>query len=115
MAEGQHGSAVGEGSLRWDVIVIGDGLAGLASANHDPAKWGDDADELDVRRKGAGQHVAFGSGSHYCLGASLAKLEAQASIGRFLRRFPNARISGEPVWNGRINLRGLERLDVTLT
>lgn len=90
-------------------------MAGLASANHDPAKWGDDADELDVRRKGAGQHVAFGSGSHYCLGASLAKLEAQASIGRFLRRFPHARISGDPVWNGRINLRGLERLEVTLT
>ena len=90
-------------------------MAGLASANHDPAKWGDDAGELDVRRKGAGQHVAFGSGSHYCLGASLAKLEAQAAIGGFLRRFPNAQVSGDPAWNGRINLRGLERLEVTLS
>ena len=89
-------------------------MAGLASANHDPAKWGDDADELDVRRPGAGQHVAFGSGSHYCLGAALAKLEAQVAIGAFLRRFPDASITGEPEWNGRINLRGLERLDVTV-
>jgi cytochrome P450 len=87
-------------------------MAGLASANHDPAKWGADADELDVRRPGASQHMSFGSGSHYCLGASLAKLEAQAAIGGFLRRFPNASVAGEPVWNGRINLRGLERLDI---
>ena len=87
-------------------------MAGLASANHDPAKWGPDADELDVRRAGAGQHVSFGSGSHYCLGASLAKLEAQVAIGSFLRRFPDAHAIGDVVWNGRINLRGVERLDI---
>ena len=69
---------------------------------------------LDVRREGAAQHVSFGSGSHYCLGASLAKLEAQAAIGRFIRRFPDATVAGEPVWNGRINLRGLEHLPVSL-
>ncbi len=87
-------------------------MAALGSANHDPAKWGPTAEELDVRREGAGQHLAFGSGAHYCLGASLAKLEASVAIGRFLRRFPDAEIVGEPVWNGRINLRGLDRLDV---
>jgi len=86
----------------------------LASANHDPAKWGDDAGQLDVRRAGVGQHMSFGGGSHYCLGASLARLEGQSAIGRFLRRFPDAAISGEPRWNGRINLRGLDRLDVTV-
>ncbi|NND75995.1 MAG: cytochrome P450 [Ilumatobacter sp.] len=89
-------------------------LAGLASANHDPAKWGPTADELDVRREGAGQHLSFGSGAHYCLGASLAKLEAQIAIGTFLRRFPDASVAGDPEWNGRINLRGLEHLPVTL-
>ena len=88
-------------------------LAGLASANHDPDKWGPTADELDVRREGAGQHLSFGSGAHYCLGASLAKLEGQIAIGGFLRRFPNAALAGEPEWNGRINLRGLEHLPVT--
>ncbi|MEP1123241.1 MAG: cytochrome P450 [Ilumatobacter sp.] len=89
-------------------------MAGLASANHDPAKWGDDADELDVRRTGAGQHVSFGSGSHYCLGASLAKLEAQVAIGSFLRRFPGAHATGDVEWNGRINLRGVERLEIAV-
>ncbi len=90
-------------------------LAGLASANRDPGKWGPTADELDLRREGAGQHLSFGSGAHYCLGASLAKLEGQVAIGSFVRRFPDARVVGDPVWNGRINLRGLERLDVALT
>jgi cytochrome P450 len=86
----------------------------LASANRDPAKWGHDAEQLNVRREGTGQHMSFGGGAHYCLGASLARLEAQVAIGKFLRRFPNAEIAGEPVWNGRINLRGLDRLDVSV-
>jgi len=89
-------------------------LAGLASSNHDPKKWGHTAEELDVRRDGAGQHLSFGSGAHYCLGASLAKLEAAIAIGTFLRRFPDAAVSGDVEWNGRINLRGLEYLPVTL-
>jgi len=89
-------------------------MAGLASANHDPDKWGDDADELNVRREGAAQHVSFGSGSHFCLGASLAKLEAQVAIGSFLRRFPDAHAIGDVVWNGRINLRGIERLEIAV-
>ena len=89
-------------------------LAGLASSNHDPKKWGPTAEELDVRRYGAGQHLSFGSGAHYCLGASLAKLEASIAIGTFLRRFPDAAVSGDVEWNGRINLRGLEYLPVTL-
>jgi cytochrome P450 len=87
-------------------------MVSLASANHDQAKWGENADELDVRRTGTAQHVAFGSGSHFCLGSSLAKLEAQSAIGRFLRRFPDARATGAPEWNGRINLRGVERLHI---
>ncbi len=90
-------------------------LAGLASANRDPDKFGPTADDLDLRRADAGQHVSFGGGAHYCLGASLAKLEAQIAIGRFLRRFPDVAIAGEPVWNGRINLRGLERLEVSVS
>ena len=60
------------------------------------------------------QHLAFGSGAHFCLGSSLAKLEAQVAIGSFIQRFPSARVVGEPEWNGRINLRGLQRLDVAL-
>ncbi|MDG2025981.1 MAG: cytochrome P450 [Acidimicrobiales bacterium] len=86
----------------------------LASANRDPEKFGPAAGELDLARADAGQHVSFGSGIHYCLGASLAKLEGQFAIGRFVRRFPNAAIAAEPVWNGRINLRGLDELQVAV-
>ena len=89
-------------------------LTGLASANRDPDKWGPTADDLDIRRDGAAQHVSFGSGIHYCLGASLARLEAQVAIGTFVRRFPNARLAGAPEGNGRINLRGLEHLPVAV-
>ncbi len=105
---------IGEGDRR---TVIEKGtfvMAGLASANHDTDRWGPTAEDLDLTREGAGQHLSFGSGSHYCLGASLAKLEAQIAIGRFLRRFPEATVVGEPEWNGRINLRGLEHLRVSL-
>ena len=63
---------------------------------------------------GTAQHLSFGSGAHYCLGSSLARLEAQVAIGSFARRFPNAGVVGEPVWNGRINLRGLEQLHVAV-
>jgi cytochrome P450 len=84
----------------------------LASANRDPEKFGGTANELDIRRADAAQHLSFGSGIHYCLGASLAKLEGQVAIGGFVRRFPKARIIGDPVWNGRMNLRGLDRLAV---
>ena len=87
----------------------------LASANRDPEKFGPTAEALDIRRPDAGQHVSFGSGIHYCLGASLAKLEAQVAIGGFLRRFPNARVVGEPVGNGRMNLRGLDELVVDVS
>lgn len=90
-------------------------LTSLAAANHDPAFWGETAEELDLTRTNASQHVSFGSGVHYCLGSSLAKLEAEIAIGTFVRRFGQVEIVGEPAWNGRINLRGLESLVVDLT
>ena len=89
-------------------------LACLASANRDPELFGPTADELDLGRADASSHLSFGSGTHYCLGASLAKLEARVAIGSFLRRFPTARLAGEPTWNGRTNLRGLSTLPVEL-
>ncbi|MEM7091431.1 MAG: cytochrome P450 [Actinomycetota bacterium] len=89
-------------------------MAVLASANHDPDKFGADADQLDLRRPTAGQHVSFGSGAHYCLGASLAKLEAQVALGSLVERFGHATLAGDPVWNGRLNLRGLEHLPVSV-
>jgi cytochrome P450 len=89
-------------------------LTCLGSANHDEARWGPTADELDITRADAGQHMSFGNGIHHCLGSSLARTEAQVAIGALVRRFPDLALAGEPERNGRVVLRGLESLPVTL-
>ena len=86
----------------------------IASANRDPAHWGTDADVVDIGRAGAHNHLAFGGGVHYCLGAALARLEGQVAIGSLVSRFPRMELAGEPVWNGRINLRGVDQLPLAL-
>jgi cytochrome P450 len=91
-------------------------MTSLGSANRDPLKWGPSADRLDLRRAEARDHVSFGGGFHSCLGAHLARLEGQVAVGTLVRRFPNMELATEtPEWNGRIVLRGLTRLPVTLT
>lgn len=90
-------------------------LTCLASANRDPAKWGNDAQSLDVTREGAAQHLGFGSGIHHCLGASLARLEGRLALGTLIRRFPDLELATDtPAWNGRLVLRGLDSLPVAL-
>jgi cytochrome P450 len=87
----------------------------LGAANRDPAHFGPDADRLDLGRTLAPQHLAFGGGIHHCLGAVLARAEARAAIGGLVRRFPRlAPTDAPPDWNGRLVLRGLESLPVTL-
>jgi cytochrome P450 len=87
----------------------------LGAANHDPAHFGQDADELDLRRRNAPHHVSFGGGIHHCLGAVLARAEARAAIAALVRRFPAMALTNESqVWNGRLVLRGLDTLPVTL-
>jgi cytochrome P450 len=86
----------------------------LASANRDPDRFGDDGERLDVTRPEAHQHLSFGGGPHYCLGAALARLEGEVAIGSLIRRFPNLDLAGDIEWNGRLNLRGLERFPVRL-
>ena len=87
-------------------------IAGLAAANRDPDAFGPDADKVRVDRDNARQQVSFGAGIHHCLGASLARLEGRLAIASLIRRFPDLELDGEPVWNGRINLRGLTSLPV---
>jgi len=85
----------------------------LGSANHDPAMFGPDAESLDLRRTNPGRHLSFGSGVHHCLGASLARLEAQVALGTLVRRFPELELATDaPAWNNRIVLRGLDTLPV---
>jgi len=104
--------ALGDQTIEAGVFV----LTGLASANRDPAKWGDDAQSLDVTRPGAAQHLSFGSGIHHCLGAALARLEGRIALGTLIRRFPDLELATDaPAWNGRLVLRGLDTLPVHLT
>lgn len=87
---------------------------GLASSNRDQQKWGPDADRVDLRRPDASDHVSFGGGHHFCLGAALARLEGQVAIGRLVRRFDRIEATAEPVYNGRLNLRGLASLPLAV-
>ena len=89
-------------------------IASLAAANRDPGRWGPDADALRLDREDARAHVSFGAGVHHCLGAALARLEGRVAIQRLVERFPDLRLAGEPVWNGRINLRGPQHLPVAV-
>ena len=89
-------------------------LTSLGSANHDPAAFGPTADQLDLRRVDAARHLAFGSGTHHCLGASLARLEGTIAITRLIRRFPELHAIGDPAWNGRMVLRGMDSLQLSL-
>jgi cytochrome P450 len=87
----------------------------LGSANRDPAKWGATADVLDLRRADAREHMSFGGGFHSCLGAHLARLEGQVAMTTLVRRFPGVELATDaPEHNGRIVLRGLAELPVTL-
>jgi cytochrome P450 len=90
-------------------------MTALGSANRDPEKWGPTADDLDLRRADANQHVSFGGGFHSCLGAHLARLEGQEAITRLVRRFPDLELATDTLeYNGRIVLRGLTRLPLSI-
>lgn len=84
----------------------------LAAAHRDPAVT-DRPDEFDPDRPSI-RHLAFGLGPHFCLGAPLARMEASVALSAVTRRFPHARLAGEPVYKPHVTLRGLERLDVSL-
>ncbi|WP_059006868.1 cytochrome P450 [Streptomyces specialis] len=89
-------------------------IACLASANRDETFWGPDAGLLRVDRPNARHHVSFSAGPHHCLGAALARLEGRVAIERLVRRFPGLSPDGDVVWNGRVNLRGPDRLPIAV-
>ncbi len=87
----------------------------LGAANHDPEHFGPDADELDITRRDAPHHISFGGGIHHCLGAVLARAEARIAVGSLVARFPELALATDaPAWNGRLVLRGLDALPVSL-
>ena len=74
----------------------------------------DDPSVLRLDRPNANRHLAFAGGVHYCLGASLAKLEAQVAIGTLIRRFPDVDLAGDVHWRDRLTIRGVDRLPLEL-
>ncbi len=80
----------------------------LGAANRDPQVFPDPA-RLDVARSAA-NHLAFGRGIHYCLGAPLAQLEGRVAFEALLPRLSNLRLAEEPRYRNQVTLRGLESL-----
>ncbi|WP_316214656.1 MULTISPECIES: cytochrome P450 [unclassified Bradyrhizobium] len=76
----------------------------IGAANRDPAQF-EDPERFDVTRI-SNKHLAFGTGAHQCAGMALARLEGAIAISRFLKRFPNYALTGEPVRGGRVRFRG---------
>ncbi|MER5466425.1 cytochrome P450 [Streptomyces sp. NPDC002668] len=80
-----------------DGQVIAEGeaiLASYAAANRHPDWHGDSAESFDVTRTAPGpEHLAFGYGAHFCLGAPLARLEGAIAIRAFFDRFPHAELA----------------------
>ncbi|QIG98484.1 MULTISPECIES: cytochrome P450 [unclassified Bradyrhizobium] len=76
----------------------------IGAANRDPAQF-PDPERFDVART-PNRHLAFGTGAHQCAGMALARLEGAIAISRFLNRFPNYVLDGEPVRGGRVRFRG---------
>jgi len=88
-------------------------FAAIASANRDEGQF-PNQDTLDITRD-PNKHLSFGLGSHFCLGAPLARLEGQIAIGTLLRRVPNLRLAiapGAVRWRPGLMFRGLEALPV---
>jgi len=89
-------------------------LASLAAANHDASVFAD-PHTLDFSRTNSNRHVAFSGGVHYCLGASLAKLETEVAVGTLVREFKNLEIEGEPEWRDRLTIRGAVKLNLLVS
>lgn len=83
----------------------------LGSANHDPAVYPDRPESLDITRPNV-KPLSFGGGIHFCLGAQLARIEAEIAIATLLRRLPDLRLDNaeNPQWRPTFVLRGLKEL-----
>jgi cytochrome P450 len=95
-----HGQLIRRGDLVY---------ASIASANRDERQF-PNADALQIQRT-PNRHLAFGMGIHYCLGAPLARLEAQIAIPVLIKQIPTLRLAPQVLrWRRSLNIRGVKRL-----
>lgn len=106
--------AAEEIALHGQTIRRGDAVSlVLAAAHRDPAAFAD-PDRLDLQRSD-NRHLGFGLGSHYCLGAPLARLEARVALTTLHRRLPGITLAVPPSelrWHTNPILRGCKQLPV---
>jgi cytochrome P450 PksS len=98
-----------------DVTIPGNDVmvALIGSANHDESQF-PNPEILDITRE-PNKHLAFGQGSHFCLGAPLARMEAQIALTTLFRRFPDLRLAQSPEslqWRKSLIFRGLKELPI---
>jgi cytochrome P450 len=101
--------------LRGEKIARGEQVITLlGAANHDPAAFAGDPDELDVARPGV-RALSFGGGIHHCLGAQLARIEGEIAFRKLLERLPELRLndSDNVEWKPTVTLRGVKSLPAT--
>ena len=106
----------GHRRICWSFTFEGEPLTlffSLRGANRDPSVF-PEPHKFDITRKGA-PHVAFGGGLHLCIGAPLARLEAQVALPSFFNRYQNVRLADpnmKPQWRTLPFFRGLKELPV---
>ncbi len=89
-------------------------FAMVSAANRDPAQFAE-PDRFDIERVG-NRHLTFGQGSHFCLGAPLANLEAEIAIGRLVSRLEGLALARDELeWRDGLNMRGVTALPLTFT
>jgi cholest-4-en-3-one 26-monooxygenase len=101
--------------LRGETIKEGDEVTiWYPSANRDESVFGDTAMDFDVSRR-PNEHIAFGKGEHFCLGANLARLELRVMFEELLASIPDMELAGEPERLRSNFIGGIKRMPVTFT
>jgi cytochrome P450 len=88
-----------------------------SGANRDPKVWGDDPDRFDPDRPNLKDHLAFGKGIHFCLGAPLSRLEMNVAFEQLARHISEIRlVDGQDLrYHPSFMLRGLVELQIEVT